>query len=75
VIQYTLALALMRTIRDTQSSPVPIEIIPANICDRLDFLKDAQITALSPEEINRIKYVYSFFLMMYHKILLENYST
>lgn len=68
VIQYSLALALMRKIRNLWKHADFIEVLPPNIVDRLDFLLDEKMTLMSKEEIENIKYIYSYFLKIYHQL-------
>lgn len=74
VIQYSLALALMRKIKNIWSHPDFVDILPTNIIERLDFILDSNITKMSKNEIEDLKYIYSYFLKIYHD-LLYSYSS
>lgn len=68
VVQYTLALALMRYIRDTAKHPGFVAELPQNIVDRLEYLKANWLTKLNTHDIDEIKYIYAFFLNLYHEL-------
>lgn len=65
----------MRKIRDIGEHPDFVNRLPRNIPDRLDFLLDDNLTAMSSEEIERLQYTYRFFLKMYHQMQYENFTT
>ncbi|EKE27989.1 MAG: hypothetical protein ACD_3C00111G0006 [uncultured bacterium (gcode 4)] len=71
VIQYSLALALMRKIRNIWAHPDFIDSLPTNILDRLDFFKDNWYAKLSQWEMDHIKYIYAYFLKIYHQLQFE----
>jgi hypothetical protein len=75
VIQYSIALGLMRRIRDHGKHPGFIDELPRNIPERLDFLLDNNLTTLSRDQIIRLQYTYEFFLKMYHQMQYENFTT
>lgn len=71
VIQYSLALSLLRKIRNLWEHPEFVEYLPTNILDRIDFLLDNNLTKLSKNEAEHIKYIYAYFLKIYHQIQFE----
>lgn len=69
VVQYSLALALFRKIRDSWHQDIGfINTLPANICERLDFLLDNDLTNMSQGEVEELKFIYSYFLKIYHDL-------
>lgn len=72
VVQYSLALALMRKIRDTKTHLPFIEWLPTNILERIDFLVDNNLTNLSQTEAEDVKFIYAYFLKIYHQLQFEN---
>ena len=74
VIQYSLALALMRKIRNLGKHPDFVNTLPGNIPDRLDFLLKNDLTAMSREQVEELQYIYRFFLKMYHQMQYENFT-
>lgn len=68
VIQYSLALSLLRKIRNLWTHPDFVDILPTNIIERIDFLVSNNLTRLSPNEAEEIKYIYAYFLKIYHQI-------
>lgn len=73
VIQYSLALALMRKIRNLWYHPLFIDFMPTNILERLDFLVERNLTRISKNEIEEIKFIYAYFLKLYHQMQFENH--
>ncbi len=71
VIQYALALALARLIRDNGHPPFIAEI-PKNIVDRLDYIRANKLTTMAPDEIENLKYIYAFFLNIHHEMQYRN---
>jgi hypothetical protein len=68
VVQYSLAYALVRRIRDTQTHPLFVKDIPTNIIDRLAFLKTEGLTRHSEKDIRELQYMYGYFLKLHHDI-------
>lgn len=66
VIQFTLALALLRLIRNQGQHLNFVDELPTNIPKRLEYMRDNKITWLSESEIEDLKYIYSYFLKLYH---------
>lgn len=75
VIQYTLALALMRHIRDSKIHPPFMSELPTNIVDRLEYIWDNNLTTMNYEEIMNMRYIYAFFLNLYHEMQYRNMTT
>ncbi|EKE30008.1 MAG: hypothetical protein ACD_2C00061G0003 [uncultured bacterium (gcode 4)] len=71
VIQYSLALALIKKIRNIWSHPDFVDHLPTNILDRLDFYLEAWMINASAEETKEIKYIYAYFLKIYHQMQFE----
>jgi hypothetical protein len=67
-IQYTLAVSLMRYIRDKWVHPEFIKELPTNIPERLDYIFDNKFTRYDSKKIEYIKYVYGLFLSIYHEL-------
>lgn len=70
-VQYVFALSLMRKIRNSWYHLDFIDELPSSIPDRLDFLFSNWYTKFSFDEIEDIKYIYIFFLKIYHQIQYE----
>ncbi len=68
VMQYTLALALMRRIRDTKLHPPFMDTLPTNIVERFWYILDNNLTKFNPDEIANLQYIYAFFLWLYHEM-------
>lgn len=45
--------------------------LPTNIVDRLEFLSESKRTNLTKREVEEYKYIYSFFLKIYHQLQYE----
>ncbi len=71
VIQYTLALWLMRRIRDHGHPPFA-DSLPTNIIERLDFIQSNRMTSMNSDEIVNLQYMYAFFLNMHHEMQYRN---
>ena len=68
VVQYTLALALMKAIKNSWKHLPFIHELPTNIPQRLDFLFESNLTDYSRGEIDQIKHIYWVFLSIYHEL-------
>ncbi len=68
VMQYTLALALMRRIRDTKLHPPFMDTLPTNIVDRFWYISENKLTKFNADEIANLQYIYAFFLWLYHEM-------
>ena len=73
-VQYLLALALMRYIRDTKQHPDFMKELPTNIIDRLDYIKVNGLTSKSFQDIEELKDIYAFLLYLYHEVQYRNFS-
>lgn len=62
---------MLRKIRNFWNHPDFIDHLPTNILDRIDFLIDNDLTKLSKKEAEHIKYIYAYFLKIYHQIQFE----
>lgn len=68
VMQYTLALALMRRIRDTKLHPPFMDTLPTNIVERFWYISENRLTKFNADEIANLQYIYAFFLWLYHEM-------
>lgn len=73
-VQYLLAVSLMRYIRDTKLHPWFLDILPTNIIDRLSFIRDNTLSSKSSIEIDRMQWIYEFFLHIYHEMQYRHFS-
>lgn len=68
MIQYSLALALIRHIRNAGEHPGFVDALPTNIAERIDFLLSNKLTKLSRRECEELRFIYTFFLKTYNQL-------
>lgn len=73
-VQYMLAVALMRYIRDLWSHPGFLDELPTNIIDRLEFISDNALTSKNAQELHELGGIYAFFLHLYHDMQYRHFS-
>jgi hypothetical protein len=65
----------MRHIRDSKIHPPFMSELPTNIVDRLEYIWDNNLTTMNYEEIMNMRYIYAFFLNLYHEMQYRNMTT
>jgi hypothetical protein len=73
-VQYLLAVALMRHIRDSKMHPKFMDILPTHISDRLDFIYANWLSAKNKSELSTLQSIYEFFLHVYHEMQYRHFS-
>lgn len=73
-VQYLLAIALMRYIRDKKEHPAFMSELPTNVIDRLEFIANESLTKKNTDEINTLRDIYAFFLYLYHEVQYRHFS-
>lgn len=69
VLQYSLALGVMKSIANQKFHMEQLTQLPSNIHERLTYLESNDLTHLTLWEIEELQEIYSYFLQLYHKIL------
>ncbi|MBP9780157.1 hypothetical protein KBD33_06095 [Candidatus Gracilibacteria bacterium] len=73
-VQYLLAVALMRYIRDSKTHPSFIDTLPTHIFDRLDFINMNGLSTKNKSELAMLQSIYEFFLHVYHEMQYRHFS-
>ena len=73
-VQYLLAVAFMRYIRDSKTPPWFIDILPTHIFDRIEFISIHSLSTKNKNELSTLQSIYEFFLHIYHEMQYRHFS-